>query len=162
MRKSKVMVFLLSFVPGVGHYYLGMMQRGLQFNLVFFGTLFVLDASDLDILAFAIPVIWFYSLFDALIMANKMERGIDVPDAPAVSWNRLPVKASIVGWVLVFLGVYSFLVVNEFFTLPIPAEDINKMLAAAALIGFGVYLLFHPGLGRNGQNGSAEKEDGIL
>ena len=161
MHKSKFWAFLLSFVPGVGHYYLGLMQRGLQFNLMFFGVIFVLAVSNLGILGCLIPVVWFYSLFDALLIVNKLKQGIDVPDTPAISWNRLPVKGSIIGWVLVFLGVYSFVMVNPFFRFRHLLNEINAMLAAAALIGFGVYLLLHPDLGRNGKGGSTSKGDDL-
>ena len=45
MKKSKTLTFFLSFVPGVGHYYLEHMQRGLQFNLIFFGLIFTFVAK---------------------------------------------------------------------------------------------------------------------
>lgn len=161
MHKSKFWAFVLSFMPGVGHYYLGLMQRGLQFNLLFFGVIFVMAVSNLGLLGFLIPVLWFYALFDALLIVNKLEQGLDVPDTPAIPWNRLPVKASILGWVLVFLGAYSFVMVNPFFHLRYLLNQINAMLAAAALIIFGVYLLLHPDAGRNGKGESAGKGDDL-
>jgi hypothetical protein len=63
--KSKAATVILSFIPGVGHLYLGWQERGLQFLLGFFLTIFLIPYVS-GMLAVLLPVIWFYSLFDAL------------------------------------------------------------------------------------------------
>lgn len=65
MEKSKSITLLLSFIPGAGHMYLGLMKKG-----AFFMLSCVLINSLSHILHFGsiglvIPVIWFFSLFDA-------------------------------------------------------------------------------------------------
>ena len=146
MKKSKVLTFLLSSVPGVGHYYLGHMQRGLQLNLLFFGLIIIFSLTGLGILAELLPVIWFYALFDALQIANALNEGESVIDQPLEFWKKLPFKGQTAGWILIILGVYSFLTVNRYVFLrwmrffP-PGLRLDNMLVALLLIGFGIYLL---------------------
>lgn len=73
---KKPLAMLLSIIPGVGHYYLGAMNRGLQFMLLFFGSFFIVEwFIPMRILPFWLPVVWFYCLFDALQVADHPERG---------------------------------------------------------------------------------------
>ena len=144
--KNKALTFFLSFIPGVGHYYLGCMQRGLQLNLLFFGTIFLIGLAKLDGLEFLLPVIWFYGLFDALHLADMSARGQAVTDRPLLAWEKIPLHRSLIGWVLIFLGVYSFLIAHYgFFLLKkiLPQGlDPDKLLASMILIYTGIYLLF--------------------
>ncbi len=65
-KKSKFATVILSALPGLGHMYLGWRQRGLLFMLAFFVAIFLTDWTGLLLFGLLIPVIWFYSLFDAL------------------------------------------------------------------------------------------------
>ena len=66
-RKSKFATVVLSALPGLGHMYLGWQQRGLFFMLAFFLAIFLTSMTGgMLLVGFLIPVIWFYSLFDAL------------------------------------------------------------------------------------------------
>lgn len=79
-RKSKFLTFILSFIPGLGHIYLGVIQRGMVFFLatvfiviggVFFGFLGIFY----DPLPFIfLPFVWLASLVDALILADRINR----------------------------------------------------------------------------------------
>lgn len=77
MNKSKFLTFLLSFCPGLGHMYLGYMRRGTSFMLMFFGVFFIISllSGVLGALGWLAPIIWCYSLFDALNLRNAMEMG---------------------------------------------------------------------------------------
>lgn len=88
-RKSKFFTFLLSLVPGLGHYYLGLMKRGLQFMagfflavgmVAFFGNSFGPGRALIPVFAIVIPILWFYCIFDALHAASRIQQGEDVPD----------------------------------------------------------------------------------
>jgi hypothetical protein len=66
-------VILLSFIPGLGHFHMGLMQRGLSFLISFFGYMTVMlfltgvTSSSAFLLLFGVlPVIWLYSMFDAV------------------------------------------------------------------------------------------------
>lgn len=80
---ERLITILLSFIPGLGHFYLGLMQRGLSFLLAFFGMgamlLFIdsLMAYTDGFLAFLVlmPVIWLYSMFDAVKLVHMKLAG---------------------------------------------------------------------------------------
>ncbi len=79
-KKSKFLTFLLSFVPGLGHIYLGLMQRGMVFLLatafVFLGGMFftVLHIFYDPIPFVLLPFIWLAALVDSLILADRINR----------------------------------------------------------------------------------------
>lgn len=83
MDHERLITILLSFVPGLGHFHLGLMQRGLSFLLAFFGLgamlLFIdsLMAYTDGFLAFLVlmPVIWLYSMFDAVKLVHMKLSG---------------------------------------------------------------------------------------
>ncbi len=79
MNKSKFLTVIFSFLPGVGHFYLGWMERGLQFLITFFLCIYLLDLTGLSLFGLLLPIIWFYSLFDALqIYDHKSETPANV------------------------------------------------------------------------------------
>ncbi|MFC0523551.1 hypothetical protein ACFFGV_08125 [Pontibacillus salicampi] len=80
-KKSKVLATILGFFPGAGHMYLGLQRRGLQLMIGFLLSIYVLDTLRLSFFLFLIPVIWFYSFFDALQHAAKAEDEVleDIP-----------------------------------------------------------------------------------
>lgn len=79
---ERVHVILLSFIPGLGHFHMGLMQRGLSFLISFFGFMTVLlfltgiTSSDSFLLLFgALPVIWLYCMFDAVQLVHRKQAG---------------------------------------------------------------------------------------
>jgi len=87
-NKSKFVTFLLSFVPGTGHMYLGFMSRGLIFFTAFFADIFMLILFDevfsfnkADVIAIFLPIIWLLSLVDSMSLLNKMRmKGFESKD----------------------------------------------------------------------------------
>ncbi|SDY31992.1 hypothetical protein SAMN05421736_101947 [Evansella caseinilytica] len=84
---ERFFTIVLSFIPGVGHFQLGLMNRGLTFITAFLGaaamvifiaTMFVQNAF-LIFMAF-LPVVWIYSFFDAIQHLNKKQRGEPLED----------------------------------------------------------------------------------
>lgn len=79
-KKSKFVTFILSFIPGLGHIYLGIIQRGLVFLLasafvIFGGTIFSMMHIFYGQIPFVIlPFIWLAALVDSLILADKINR----------------------------------------------------------------------------------------
>lgn len=151
MHKSKPLTFFLSLIPGVGHYYLGLMQRGLQFNMLFFGAIALMIVTDLEPLPLLLPVIWFFCLFDALQAVSATNGGAEVSDRPLIPWSRISIKAAALGWGLVGLGIYTFLrqvLENRYFPLlerwglyDISVRHFNQAIVSLLLIGFGVSIL---------------------
>ncbi|MFB9277740.1 hypothetical protein [Cohnella cellulosilytica] len=73
-RKKKWVAGLLAFfIPGTGHMYLGLMVKGVVLMMLLFLDITALIQAGLNgntlsiaLLAFLIPIIYFYSLFDAI------------------------------------------------------------------------------------------------
>ncbi|MCM1567622.1 MAG: hypothetical protein NC238_17070 [Dehalobacter sp.] len=79
-RKSKFLTFILSSLPGLGHIYLGLLQRGLVFLLASaFVVLSGVFCSMLNIfydgVPFVIlPFIWLAAVVDSLILADRINQ----------------------------------------------------------------------------------------
>jgi len=78
---------LLSFIPGIGHFQLGLMNRGLTLLASFLGigvmVVFVAVLTNTtEFLVFwaILPVIWVYGFFDAIQQLNRKQRGEDLID----------------------------------------------------------------------------------
>lgn len=145
MEKSKGLTFFLSFVPGVGHYYLGQMNRGLQIMIMFFGSMFLLSFLRMD---FATPyvaiIIWFYSLFDSLQQHRIIEEKQEVVDPTIFSWDKFNFNRLWVGWGLIILGIYLTLdrVSSYFFRWDYyEIQTLRTISMAIIFIAIGIYLL---------------------
>lgn len=66
MKKNDFLTFLFSFMPGCGHMYLGAMKKGTTLLTSFWAVIFVASWLNLGFLFFLLPVLWFYSFFDAM------------------------------------------------------------------------------------------------
>ncbi|WP_459501377.1 hypothetical protein [Bacillus sp. C1] len=81
-ESERFYIILLSIIPGLGHFQLGLMQRGLTFlvaftglgSMIIFVTLLTSQESFLIFLA-TLPVLWIYNFFDAVQQLQKKERG---------------------------------------------------------------------------------------
>lgn len=108
-KRSKVWALVFSFIPGAGHMYLGYKEQGLQLMAAFFFSLFVMDWLQMTFMIFLIPIIWFYSMFDALQKASQP--GDNKPeDFVFARW--LEENHRLVAYLLIGLGV--LLVLNKF------------------------------------------------
>ncbi|UFJ39162.1 hypothetical protein LOK74_13900 [Brevibacillus humidisoli] len=84
-RRSRILATLLAVFPGAGHMYLGLQRRGLQLMAAFLFTIYVLDLLYLSFFLFLIPLIWFFSFFDALQQISREGKG-ELRDEPIVDW----------------------------------------------------------------------------
>lgn len=80
--EERFRTLLLSCIPGLGHFHLGLMQRGAAFLFSFFGlfamVLFLavqLFGEDFLVFLVALPVIWLYNLFDTSQLLKRKENG---------------------------------------------------------------------------------------
>jgi len=78
---------VLSFVPGLGHLQIGLMNRGLTLLAAFLGlavmVIFVTAMSnrgEFMVFLAGLPVIWVYGFFDAVQQVNKKQRGEELID----------------------------------------------------------------------------------
>ena len=73
---------LLSFIPGLGHFQLGLMQRGLSFLIAFFGLATILmflagltNESIFLLFLGMLPIIWLYCMFDVVQLVHRKQAG---------------------------------------------------------------------------------------
>lgn len=81
-QQEKSRAILLSLIPGLGHMSLGMMQRGITFLISFVGLFaiiiflaMIMHRAELLIFLLVLPVIWIYSMFDAIQHVHAKQRG---------------------------------------------------------------------------------------
>lgn len=121
-KKSKVIATVLSVFPGAGHMYIGLQRRGIQLMAIFLFSIYILDVLRLSAFLFFIPLIWFYSFFDALQNVSKYGEE-EVEDIPIVSYLINHQKWLGIG--LLVLG--GFYLVDEI-VIPVFAATFSNML----------------------------------
>lgn len=84
---ERLRTILLSFIPGVGHFHLGLMNRGITLLIAFIGlgvmvffVAILTHRSEFLIFWAILPVIWVYGLFDAIQQLNRKQRGEQLVD----------------------------------------------------------------------------------
>ncbi|WMM24097.1 hypothetical protein RBU61_14355 [Tissierella sp. MB52-C2] len=97
---KKIITLALSIIPGAGHMYLGYQRKGLVLMGGFFFAIFFMGWLNLSFLLFLLPLIWFYSFFDAFhtLNGNKVEE-IDIEKLIPV------VKTKYIGMGLIGIGI---------------------------------------------------------
>ncbi|MDT2274712.1 hypothetical protein P7H17_10470 [Paenibacillus larvae] len=102
--------------------YLGLQKRGFQLMVAFLITIYTLDVMRLSLFLFLVPILWFFSFFDALQNISKMEYEV-LQDRPVFGdWQRYN---KIIGLFLIFVALYNvvmgpifYVVLNKFFRKP--------------------------------------------
>lgn len=139
-NNKKLIAVTLSLIPGAGHMYLGLQLQGLQYMSLFFFTAFLMGWLNMSLFFFVLPVIWFYSLFDAYHRAegdrlNKWEDNLLF-----INWFKEHPKW--VGWGCIILGV---VVVIERLITPLLIWEVRNYLqtglVAVVLIVVGIKLI---------------------
>jgi len=152
-NKSPLFAFLLSLVPGAGYMYLGLMNRGLQTLILFFGTIFVADITNIGIVSLVIPVLMFYSIFDTLQIVRNIRQGIVVEDRPLVDLGGCPDWQNYVGYFLLGIGVLAL--INNYIPYLSNYGVMHRLISPLLIIAAGAFILYR-NLGRRGPSG---KED---
>ncbi|MFC7061903.1 hypothetical protein [Halobacillus seohaensis] len=151
-EKNRVLTTVLAVFPGAGHLYLGLQKRGLQLMLGFLTAIYVLDVLRLSVFLFLIPVIWFFSFFDALQESSKFQEEGVAEDRPII--KNLPEQKRLIGSVLILLGLYY---VIDSVLFPLFADEMRRVfnvdlwnyyqryfqitIVSIVLIGSGIYLI---------------------
>ncbi|HHX95106.1 MAG TPA: G-protein coupled receptor [Clostridia bacterium] len=138
-RKSKVWALVFSFVPGAGHMYLGYKEQGLQLMAIFFLSLLTMDWLRMTFIIFLIPIIWFYSMFDALQKVSQPTVSVQ-EDFFLVNWLRK--NQRLVAYLLILMG--AFLILNRVVFGYISwqyNQYIQTAVVSLLLIGGGIKLL---------------------
>lgn len=64
-KKNKILFFLFSLIPGAAHMYIGLVKRGLVIMLALVAGAGLAMMADSPAFLLVLPVLWFYSFFDA-------------------------------------------------------------------------------------------------
>ncbi len=139
-KKSKFATVVLSVLPGLGHMYLGWRQRGLLFMLAFFVAIFLTDWTSLLLFGFLIPVVWFFSLFDAL---QCLDQNPPPPDNHTSELNWFFEKQR---WIGISLIVIGCLVLIDKLAYPILLRYFTYEMIRAAGISLVALLLIAGGI----------------
>lgn len=143
-KKSKSVTMFLSIIPGAAHMYLSFKIQGVQLMSIFFLSFFIADFFRTSVFMVVAPIVWFYSLFDAL---DKLEKEA-VEDKGLSIFNYLNEnlfgnndKSKILGYSLIFIG---FLIMLQKVVFPIIGRYIDfeftryiQTLIAAIVFIFG-------------------------
>ncbi len=73
-QNNKILAMAFSLIPGAGHMYIGLMEKGIVLMITFFLTLYLSDFLRLTLLMMFAPVLWFYSIFDIMHRVADTER----------------------------------------------------------------------------------------
>lgn len=103
-KKNKTLAMILSLFPGAGHMYAGAQRRGLQLMAAFLFGIYVMDALRLSLFLFLIPLVWFFSFFDALQHISRLNGPQELRDVPVFDWIVL--RQRWVGGLMLALGAY--------------------------------------------------------
>jgi len=80
-RKSKLLTFLFSLLPGLNYMYLGLMKRGLFFMTFFFALSVLIREIRISMFSFTIFMLMCFCLFDSFRIRRLLRDGFDVPDS---------------------------------------------------------------------------------
>ena len=88
MHKNRFLTFLFALIPGCGFMYLGYMKKGAEYMIMFASAFYFAIAFAVflqvhavgAIFGIAVPIIWFYQMFDSMHAISQMKRfEIEVP-----------------------------------------------------------------------------------
>lgn len=74
VTKNKFLTFVFALIPGAGQMYHGLYKKGTSLMLLFWGIIALSLVTYFTAINFLLPVIWFYSFFDAV---NRMNMPVD-------------------------------------------------------------------------------------
>ncbi len=147
-QNKKIVTCLLSVIPGAGHMFLGYQRLGLELMTLFFFCFFFIDWLRVGLFMFIIPVIWFYSLFDALHRASNGDELTADEDASmfdAIGRYGVGLNGSkLLGGGLIVLG--TLLIFDRIISPMIPYEIRNYLqtgIVALLFIAGGIRILLN-------------------
>ncbi|WP_145993127.1 hypothetical protein [Tepidibacter mesophilus] len=123
IQNKKVIAMVLSIIPGAGHMYLNLKEQGVQLMCTFFLPFFLTDFLEINFFMLLVPIIWFYSLFDAMHKASEENlQGKDVSIFSSLKENTFLTKdkSKIFGYALITIGcivIFQNILIDGFDTL---------------------------------------------
>ncbi len=155
-RPAAFWLVLCSLIPGAGHMYLGWQRRGLELMSMFFAAVYLTYSLNLNLFLFTLPVIWFYSFFDALQLSSAKPAPQQEPHSWWFSWNQRYVGYGCVaiGSVILFDRIVSPLVSFDYRII----HMMRSGIVVALFIGGGLRLILGKPIKRPGSATPADAE----
>lgn len=77
---DKILILILSFIPGCGHMYIGLMKRGMFILISFFACAYLETSIFYRVFRFGFVIIWIFNVFDVYNCRKKIGIGKIVSD----------------------------------------------------------------------------------
>ncbi|MCR8644746.1 hypothetical protein NV379_18995 [Paenibacillus sp. N1-5-1-14] len=154
-RKKKWASGMLSaFIPGTGHMYLGLMQRGVMFMffLAFSIFLVVTLVSNADqgvgpsnsgmivIASLLIPITYFYTIFDALQYTDRINHNLAIYGEVPSDFGKVTGSNSL-AFIIIAAGCFFFMVSMKPTWLAALVQALGSYVGGIILIGIGVFMV---------------------
>lgn len=123
IKNKKVIATALSIIPGAGHMYLNLKEQGVWLMGAFFLPFFLTDLLEVNFFMILVPIVWFYSLFDAMHKAseeNIEDTGISMFKGLKENTFFTKEKSKIFGYILISIGciaIFQNILIDGVYTL---------------------------------------------
>ncbi|ROR29435.1 hypothetical protein EDD66_103373 [Mobilisporobacter senegalensis] len=113
-KKSSFLTFIFSMLPGGGQMYMGFMKEGLSLLSACALIIFLGSWLNISPIMFVLPVIWFYSFFDAMnkmsLTQEQLEKLEDkylfqIDKLPSINPNLFSKYKLYIALLLIFVGL---------------------------------------------------------
>ncbi len=137
VRRSVALAIILSFLPGLGHLYLGLYRRGIVFFTAFAFSLLLADSRH-DALGVVIAFVWFFAVIDSFRCAQAVNLGQTAVGAPGeLAGPRAPRYGNL-GFGIFIVLAGAVLLYNQFY--PIDLYFVEEWWPLAIVL-FGAYVV---------------------
>ena len=165
-RKHGFLLFLTSCIPGCGEMYQGYMKRGMSILTIFCGIFALAVLLEIGALAVLMLPVWLFSFFDSYNLRAQTEADATPADAYLFCLSDMDSRRmndllrkrhSLVGWVLVLLGVYILFDtfvgrlmqllcewMGQWWLYDVVMRDMPRMVVTIFLIALGIWFIRGP------------------
>lgn len=165
-HKHGFLLFIASCIPGCGEMYQGYMKRGVSILTAFCAIFALAVFLEIGALAVLMLPLWLFSFFDSYNLRTQLEAGTTLADAYLFGLsdvdsqrmsNLLQKRHSLVGWVLVLLGVYILFDtfvgrlmqllcewMGQWWLYDVVMRDVPRMVVTIFIIALGVWFIRGP------------------
>ncbi|CAM3634494.1 MULTISPECIES: hypothetical protein [Saccharibacillus] len=143
-KRTLIACLLSALVPGTGHLYLGLIQKGISFMLTillvieallyFSSTGIQINVPLLILLGLTIPVIYFYSVYDVLQATDRVNERRRAAERDMYNWR----KSMTFGLLLLGEGALLLVLHGRPIWFRQLIEQYGRETAAVALVALGV------------------------
>lgn len=166
-RKHGLLLFIAACIPGCGEMYQGYMKRGISILTAFCAVFALAVFLEIGALSVLMIPLWLFSFFDSYNLRGQTDTqaeanpdaylfGLSDMDSQRMS-NLLQKRHSLVGWVLVVLGVYILFDtfvgrlmqllcewMGQWWLYDVVMRDVPRMVVTIFIIALGVWFIRGP------------------